>query len=174
MTDDAESGELDLPGGLTIPFRPIEPGDAAALQRFHSQLSERSIYQRFIEFLPRLSDDRAHYFTNVDGRDRFALVALDPLAPGEIAGVVRFDRDPDSDRAEYAAIVLDRWQGKGIGYALSRHLAAAARRRGVRTLYAIVLPENATMLTLLHDLGYPSRRRFEDGIERVELDLADA
>ncbi len=170
---DFDAGDLTLTDGSTITFRPIRPDDAPALQRFHSQLSERSIYQRFIEYMPNLSDDRARYFTNVDGVDRVALVALDPEAPGEIVAVVRFDRDPGTARAEYAAIVLDRWQGKGIGYALSQRLVAAAQRRGVRQLYAVVLPENATMLTLLRDLGHPHRRRFEDGTEFVELELGD-
>lgn len=45
---------------------------------------------------------------NVDGMHRFALVALDPERPQEIIAVVSFDREGDTDRAEYAAAVEDR------------------------------------------------------------------
>lgn len=168
------AGALTLPDGRSIAYRHIAPGDAPALQRFHAGLSERSIYQRFFEVMPRLSDRQAAYFTGADGTERVALVALDPDQPGELIGVVRIDRDPGTDRAEYAAVVADRWQGYGIGLGLTRAIVAAARARGIRTLYALVLPENARMLNLLRDLGLQERIRWVDHIERVELDLTPA
>ena len=168
---DQFDGSFTAATGETIAFRHIRPDDAAALQRFHSRLSERSVYQRFFEVMPRLSDNQARYFTSADGNERVAIVALDPETPGELIGVVRFDRDPGTDRAEYAAIVEDRWQGKGIGWGLTQAVVAAAKRRGVRRLYALVLPGNGAMLGLLHDLGYPETRRFVDGVERIELTL---
>lgn len=166
-----ETGELTLLDGTVVRYRPIRPDDAPALQRFHSRLSERSIYQRFFGVMPVLSDAQAHRFANVDGINRVALVALDPNNPSELIAVARFDRDADSDHAEYAAIVADAWQGRGLGLALTRRLVEAARRRGIRHLYALVLPENIRMLNLLRDLGLPERIRFQDGFERVELDL---
>ncbi|MEA2514520.1 MAG: hypothetical protein QOJ59_4007 [Thermomicrobiales bacterium] len=169
----AETGTIALLDGTEVRFRPITSSDFAALQRFHSRLSDRSIYQRFFFPNPRLSDEQAHYFTELDGIDRFALVALDPLAPEEIAGVVRFDRDPGTDRAEYAAIVADRWQGHGLGLALTHRLIEAARRRGVRFLYALVLPDNARMLNLLRDLRLPERVHLEDGVARVVIGPLD-
>jgi RimJ/RimL family protein N-acetyltransferase len=166
-----ETGELTLLDGTRVRFRPIQPDDAPALQRFHSRLSERSIYQRFFGVMPVLSDAQAHRFANVDGVNRVALVALDPSNPSELIAVARFDRDANSDQAEYAAVVADAWQGRGLGLALTRRLVDAARRRGIRHLYALVLPENIRMLNLLRDLGLPERIRFQDGFERVELDL---
>jgi RimJ/RimL family protein N-acetyltransferase len=149
----------------------VGPDDAAALRRFHRGLSDRTVYQRFFAPLPELSEAQAHYFTHVDGERRVALVALDPKHPGDIVAVVRFDRDPGTDRAEYAAVVADRWQGRGLGLGMTRRLIDAARRRGVHTLYALVLPGNARMFNLLRDLGLPERMRFEDGAERVEVTL---
>jgi hypothetical protein len=54
---------------------------------------------------------------------------------------------------------------------MTRRLIQAAVARGVRTLFALVLPGNQGMLQLLHDLGLPERRRYEDGAERVEIEL---
>jgi GNAT superfamily N-acetyltransferase len=173
MTTNHDTGTVILFDGREVSFRPILPSDQTALQRFHRRLSDQSVYQRFFSPKPWLSDEQARYFTQVDGIDRFALVALDPTAPEEIAAVVRFDRDPGTDRAEYAAVVADRWQGQGLGLALTRRLIEAARRRGVNWLYALVLPDNRRMLNLLRDLGLPEQIRHQDGVERIEVDLVD-
>jgi GNAT superfamily N-acetyltransferase len=167
-----DSGRVELPDGTVVAYHAIAPENAPALQRFHHRLSERSIYLRFFAAKPELSDREAAYFTNLDGRDRFALVALDPERAEEIIGVVSFDREGSTERAEYAAEVADSWQGRGLGMALTRRLIEAALQRGVRTLIGIVLPENRKMLHLFKDLGLPERLRYEDGTDYVEIDLS--
>jgi GNAT superfamily N-acetyltransferase len=151
---------------------PLAEEDSGSVELFHHRLSERSIYLRFFAAKPELSDREAGYFTNVDKINRFALVAVDPERPEEIIGVVSFDREGTTERAEYAAEVEDRWQGMGLGMALTRRLIEAALKRGVRTFTAIVLPQNSGMLHLLRDLGLPERSRYEDGTDYVEIDLS--
>ena len=90
---DEDQGEVALADGRLIRFRPIQPTDMAALQRFHRRLSERSVRARFFRSLPALSDADARRFTHLDGVDRFALVALAPEEPTEIIAVVRLERD---------------------------------------------------------------------------------
>jgi GNAT superfamily N-acetyltransferase len=167
-----DSGSVELLDGTRVAYHAIAPDNALALQRFHHRLSERSIYLRFFAAKPELSDREAGYFTNVDMINRFALVALDPERPEEIIGVVSFDREGTSERAEYAAEVEDRWQGRGLGMALTRRLIEAALKRDVRTFTAIVLPQNRKMLHLFSDLGLPERLRYEDGSDYVEIDLS--
>lgn len=167
-----DSGTVELLDGTRVPYRVMLPDNAAALQRFHHRLSRRSVYLRFFSAKPELSDKKARYFTNVDGVNRFALVAMDPERPEEIVAVVSFDREGNTDRAEYAATVEDQWQGRGLGLALTRRLIEAARKRGVRVFTGIVLPQNSRMLHLLKDLGLPERLRYGDGVEYVEIELA--
>jgi RimJ/RimL family protein N-acetyltransferase len=167
-----ESGSVELLDGTSVAYHAIAPDNASALQRFHHRLSERSIYLRFFAAKPELSDREAGYFTNVDGTNRFALVAVDPERPQEIIGVVSFDREGTSERAEYAAEVEDRWQGRGLGLALTRRLIEAALKRDVRSFTGIILPENTRMLHLLRNLGLPERLRYEDGTDYVEIDLS--
>jgi len=169
--DQAEAGTLVLADGAVVPFRPIRPDDAAALQAFHAGLSVQSVYRRFFGVVPELTTERAHYFADLDGTNRFALVALDPAEPETIIAVVRYDREAATDQAEYAAVVTDHWQGRGLGTALTRRLIAAGRRRGIYHLFALVLPENDRMLHLFRDLHLPERARSERGSVRVELDL---
>jgi GNAT superfamily N-acetyltransferase len=166
-----DSDSVELLDGARVSYRAIAPDNAAALQRFHHRLSERSVYLRFFGAKPELSDRKARYFTNVDGTNRLALVALDTECPEEIIAVVSFDREGKSDRAEYAAAVEDGWQGRGLGLALTRRLIEAALKRGIRVFTGNVLPQNARMLNLLKDLNLPERLRYEDGVEYVEVDL---
>src|SRR5215207_7547159 len=166
-----DSGSVELLDGTSVAYHAIAPENASALQRFHHRLSERSIYLRFFAAKPELSDRKAGYFTNVDRINRFALVALDPEREGEIIGVVSFDREGTTERAEYAAEVEDRWQGRGLGLALTRCLIEAALKRGIRVFTGVLLPENKRMLNLLRDLNLPERLHYEDGIEYVEIEL---
>jgi RimJ/RimL family protein N-acetyltransferase len=165
---------VTLPGGVAVPIRPIDPTDTPALQRFHSRLSETSVYYRFFESMPRLADTLAHYFTHLDGVNRYALVALDPANPEEIIGVVRYDRLSHQDRAEYAIVVADAWQGRGLGLALTRALIAAARAHGIDSLEAVVLLGNPGMLRLFRRLGLPMH--IDEGPEllvRIDIRPAD-
>jgi GNAT superfamily N-acetyltransferase len=96
---------------------------------------------------------------------------LDPEDEGEIVAVVRYEREAGTDGAEYAALVEDRFQGRGLGIGLTRQLIEAARERGIGRLHALVMRENRVMLGLLRSLEFPERQRWEDGLEHIEIDL---
>ena len=168
---DVDGGTLALGDGTSVPVRRIRAEDAAALQRLVGRSSDRSIELRFLGSLKELSDEMARRFADVDGKDRFALVALDPENPDEIVGVVRYARDGNDDGAEYAALIEDRFQGRGLGIGLTKKLIGAARENGIGHLYALVMRENVRMLSLLRSLDLPERIRWQDGAERVEIDL---
>jgi RimJ/RimL family protein N-acetyltransferase len=162
---------LTLPSGVEIPFRVVRPEDGPALQRALDRCSERTIYLRFFGSLEELSDEKAQHFASVDGVDRVGLVALDPEDPNEIIAVVRYDREPDDERAEYAAIVEDRWQAQGVGTALTRQLIDAAKDKGVRFFYALVKGKNTRMLNILRHLDLPEQEHQEAGEKHVEVEL---
>ena len=162
---------LALRDGTCVPVRRVRAGDAEALQRLVGRSSDRSVELRFFGPLKRLSDEMARRFAEVDGEDRFALVALDPRDRGEIVGVVRYEREGDTGGAEYAALIEDRFQERGLGLGLTKYLIEAARENGIDHLYAFVMRENAGMLNLLRSLDLPERKSWQDGAERIEIDL---
>src|SRR5918998_1765533 len=161
---------LALRDGLCVPVRGIRAEDASALQRLVGRSSERSIQLRFFGPLKNLSDESARHFADVDGEDRFALVALDPEDPDEIVAVVRYEREGETGAAEYAALVEDRFQDRGLGIGLTRRLIEAARENGIGRLHAMVMHENPGMLRLLRSLDLPERQRWEGGAEHIEID----
>jgi RimJ/RimL family protein N-acetyltransferase len=165
------SDVLALRDGTCVLVREVRAEDAPALQRLVGRSSEHSIELRFFGPMKELSEEKARHFAEVDGKNRFALVALDPEDEGEIVAVVRYEREGSTDRAEYAALVEDRFQGRGLGIGLTRCLIEAAQERGIKRLHALVLRENGRMLRLLRSLEVPERRRWENGLEHVEIDL---
>lgn len=161
-----------LDDGTVVGFRPVSPDDAVVLSRFHGRLSRRSVYLRYFTGLVRPpSEEKVGDFTNLDRRDGFALVALDPDQSEEIIAVVFYVREMGTGRVELACLVEDGWQGKGLGRGLTRELVEVARGEGIGQLRGVVLPENTRMLNLLRDLDLPKRAYLNNGLVNVELDL---
>ena len=171
VNEQTEHKTLTLTDGTVVPVREIRPEDAPALQRLFDRLSERTIYLRYFGPMDELSDEKARHFAEVDGTDRYALVALDPEGENEIVAVVRYDREQGTEAAEYAALVEDRMQGRGLGLSLTRFLIEAARERGIRYFRALVLPENKHMLRLLRSLDLPENISREEGVARIDINL---
>ncbi|MBT2537681.1 GNAT family N-acetyltransferase [Arthrobacter sp. ISL-69] len=160
--------DVVLRDGGTAHLRPIHPPDADAVQAFHTGQSQKSIYMRFFAFKARLSSKELKRFTEVDYKDRVALVIT---IGGEILGIGRYDRLADPEEAEVAFNIADAHQGRGIGSILLEHLAAAARENGIRKFSAEVLPENRKMLMVFSDAGYDVKRHFDDGVVSLEFNI---
>lgn len=75
--------------------------------------------------------------------------------------------NPDGSTCEFALVVADAWQGKGLGTRLMNELMHAARLRGFRELNAEVLADNANMLELMDNLGFSTEVHAEDVSLRV-------
>ena len=160
--------DVVLRDGSTAHLRPIRPDDAEELARMHRQQSQTSIYLRFFTYKSSLSSKELQRFTQVDHRDRVALIVL---RGGEIIGVGRYDRLDDPLEAEVAFNIADSQQGRGLGSILMEHLAVAARENGIRRFSAEVLPENRKMLSVFQESGFEISRRFDDGVVAVEFSI---
>jgi acetyltransferase len=153
-------GELEsdirLRDGTRVPLRPIRPEDVARELRFFDGLSERSRYQRFMQYLPKLPPRMLARFTQLDYDRELALVALHD---DEFIAVGRYAPNLDGTTAEFALAVADAWQGKGLGHAMLERLCDAARRAGYRALYGHILDANRDMLDLAAHLGFIEEAR---------------
>jgi acetyltransferase len=151
-------GEMTVRGGLRVPVRPLRPEDAELELRFFGRLSERSRYQRFMQHLPKLPPRMLARFTQLDYDRELALAALDP-ATGEFIAVGRYSPNADGATAEFALVVDDAWQGKGVGRAVLERLCTAARAAGYTALYGYILQANHEMLDLAERLGFVEESR---------------
>lgn len=166
--------QLVLDDGRELILRPIEPEDAAAMQRGFSLLDPEEVRMRFLHPMKELSASMAERLANPDPRREFALVAAEPLPPGEalVGAVARVAIDDDGEQGEFA-ILVSRFVGRmGLGQLLMKQLIRWARLKRLKRLYGDVLDENTAMLALARALGFRRCHQAQDpGMTRVILDL---
>lgn len=152
-----------LKGGERILMRPIRPDDAALEVAFFESLSDQARHWRFLHPIKTLSADMIARFTQVDyDRDMaFVAVPLDEPAPRFI-GVVRYIREIDERRAEFAIVIADEWQGRGLAGALMRELVAHATGVGLQVLVGYVHSQNRRMLEFMRHQGFSLARSKEE------------
>jgi acetyltransferase len=128
---------------------------------------------RFFSQVKTLSRDSLIRLCHLDYDRALALVAeyRDETGP-HFAGVSRYYLEPETGTAEYAVVVNDAWQGRGLGYHLLERLIEIARQRGIRRLTGAVLRENTPMLQLTRELGFTVRPTDEDTVVETVLELA--
>jgi acetyltransferase len=163
-----------LPDGTQILIRPIEPADKLRLSVALGRLSELSIRRRFLSAKPRLTTAELRYLTEIDGRDHIALVAVPADDPESIVAVARCVRLPDApDTAEFAIVVGDPLQGRGLGSLLARELAAVARQAGIRRFSATMAEENVAVRRLIaHFTRTLEHEHRSGGVREVVVELA--
>jgi RimJ/RimL family protein N-acetyltransferase len=73
--------------------------------------------------------------------------------------------------AEVAFMVVDAYQGQGIGMMLTRHLIGLARAAGLKQLVADVLPGNVAMRKVLGKFGFQTGRSQDPQVVHLTLPL---
>lgn len=159
-------GEARLGDGQRLFVRPIRPEDVELEQRFVAALSGETRYLRFFYQLHELTPQMLARFTQVDYDRELALVALARSADGETAdefvGVARYILSADRSVAEFAIVIADAWQGRGVGRVMLERLADAARGNGVTRLEGTVLRSNVNMLRFVTGRGFATRDDADD------------
>jgi acetyltransferase len=141
--------------GPPVTLRPIRPEDAEMERAFVKSLSAESRYFRFMDTLRELTPQMLMRFTQIDYDREMAFVATVGGAGAETEiGVARYVANPDGESCEFALVVADDWQRKGLGRRMMEQLIGVARARGLRSMVGHVLAENHGMLSLCRKLGF--------------------
>jgi GNAT superfamily N-acetyltransferase len=160
-----------LRDGSLVLVRPVRPDDKPLFVAAFERLGAESRYRRFMGPKKALSMRDLEFFTELDPADHDAIGALDP-STGEGLGVARaVRRAEDRASAEAAVVVIDAWQGRGLGSALLSRLAERAREHGIERFSAMLLADNRAMLTLFEQLGDVRVLRVEGPAMEIEVSL---
>ncbi len=157
-----------LPDGTDLTIRPIRPEDAEIEQAFVRGLSERTKYFRFMQSLDELTPAMLARFTQIDYDREMALIAVVEEAACEKErceveiGVARYIINPDGKSCEFAIVVADAWQHRGIAHRLMERLMEPARERGLEVMEGEVLATNHEMLALARVMGFTLRELPDD------------
>ena len=163
--------------GTAVTIRPIRLEDEPLMVRFHESLSEQSVYLRYFSAL-KLSQRVAHTrlvrvcFNDYDREIALVADRKDPqTGQHEILGVARLSKVRGTGGAEFAIILSDRWQKKGLGPEMTRRLVQIARNEHLTHLSAYALQENRDMLNMCRKLGFRVRHESGDSECVIEMDL---
>jgi ribosomal protein S18 acetylase RimI-like enzyme len=155
-------------------IRPLRRDDGRTLDTVFAGLSEHSRYLRFHTPTPRLTATMRQALLDVDGARRLALVAelcLRGLGDcWEPIGIARLVRTGGAE-AEIAIAVTDAWQHRGVGRRLLTELRADAERLGIRSVHALVLPENVAALAAVEAVFPVGLRQWDGGAIRLVAPL---
>lgn len=173
--------------GIGLLIRPIRPEDEPLMIRFHTTLSDRSVYFRYmhaIQLSQRIAHDRLSRICFNDYDRELALVAererpLTPPPPTgedkgggrEIIGVGRLSKLHGRNEAEFAIIIGDEFQGQGLGTEFLRRLLQIGRDEGLDRIVGFIASDNMAMQRVSERLGFRLQRSFDDPEVKATIDL---
>ncbi|THB71897.1 MAG: GNAT family N-acetyltransferase [Desulfobulbaceae bacterium] len=161
-----------LKDGTEINFRPIHPTDEPRMRDLVYDLSQETIYYRFMSHQKRFGQRQIQNFVYVDHRKDVAIVGTLPEAHGdEIIVVGRYYLDEHTNRAEVAFVVRDEWQNKGLGTFMFKHLENIAKANGISGFTAEVLRNNNRMQAIFNHSGCNVTSHIEEGVYSFIMDF---
>lgn len=166
--------------GYSISIRPLRRGDLEIESAFVEGLSRETRYNRLLGGAINISRAYIEQLTTIDYSRDMALAAVVMTEDSEVLiGVARYvmEAGPVDKPApcEFAIVVADAWQGRGIGRHMMAKLIAVARSRGIPQMDGEILATNQGMLEMVKKLGFHTARHPEDAtVIRATLDLRPA
>jgi acetyltransferase len=147
-------------GDRPIAIRPIRPEDEPLMVLFHEELSEESVYLRYAHMVNlkyRIAHERLTRICFIDYDREMVLVAdrQDPeTSEHRILAVARLSKLHGTNEAEFALIVGDRYQQRGLGKELLSRLLQIGREEKLRAIVGYILNSNYKMQSLCKKLGF--------------------
>ena len=163
--------------GCSISVRPLRRSDLDIESAFVQGLSRETRYNRLLGGAINISRSYIKQLITIDYSRDMALAAVVMMESTEVLiGVARYVKDTGRahvpERCEFAIVIADAWQGRGIGRLLMGKLIDVARGRGIGEMFGEILATNQGMLMLVKSLGFRLGRHPDDGtIVHATLEL---
>jgi acetyltransferase len=143
--------------GVEYRIRPVHHNDVDRERQFIDGLSERTRYERTMGLRRAPSPERIEELVHVDYQGRMAFVATLGTARAErFIGIARYIGETGGG-CEFAVVVADEWQGRGIGSALMSTLIGYARAHSIPALDGVIRATNSRMVALARRMGMTLR-----------------
>jgi len=162
--------KIKLEDGTEITLRPIKPEDTPLEAEMFRNFSKKTERFRFFKTIKEITHDLIVRYTHIDYDKEIAIIAeTEEEGNKKMIGVVRIIEDDKKNDAEFAIVVADPWQRKGLGKILTNYILEIAKHRNIKKVYADFLKDNYIMKKIL------KKRRFEieekEGVYHAELEL---
>lgn len=145
--------------GTEITLRPIRPEDEPLWFELLGNCSKETIYSRFRYFFFWQSHEVASRYCYIDYDREMAIVAeLQEGNRKKILGIGRLIADPGRTVAEYAVLVQDSWQNRGLGGLLTDYCTEIARAWGSKKIIAYTTTDNPRMIAVFKKRNFEIRQ----------------
>ncbi len=162
---------VTLKDGTKVLLRPIRPEDEPMWHEHLKHCSQRSIWQRFRFLFKESTHEMATRFCFVDYDRTMAIVSeIESEGRHEIIGVARLVADADHRSAEYAILLADEWQGRGLGNILTDFCFDICSTWGIDRVYAETTVDNQAMQKILRREHFKLKKA-SDGEALYEADM---
>lgn len=165
--------KVKLNDGSKLLLRPIKPEDEPLwLDMFHT-FSEKSVRFRFFRIIKEAPHEMRTKYCNIDYDREIGIVAeYEENGQKRLLGVTRIILPPgETEEGEFATIVTDKWQRKGLGSEFLDFTIDIAKDKGVKLLYGDVLKANRPMLNLCKEKGFELKKSEDPEVYRVEYKI---
>ncbi len=158
-----------LSDATSVLLRPIRPEDEPLEYEMLATLSPETVRGRFFQSIKNLSHAELTRFCNIDYEREMAFIAeLREGGARRIIGVSRIIMESDMKSGEFAVLIHDDYQNKGLGYKLVDMLIGVAQEKRLEKIYGVVLSDNYRMLSICRKSGF-RLEPMEEGLTQVEL-----
>lgn len=156
-------------------FRRLTEADVIPLVEFYYNLSQETRYLRFqmaTEGLPEKKIyEYAEQLCRIEGRGLAIVAYTYNNGIEQFVGVARYMQDKETDdNAEFAIVLQDSFQGKGLGKYLLGILFSEAKRKGLKQLYGSMLYSNTGIINLVKKVA-PDNHHFSHGQGQMEVTI---
>lgn len=158
---------------VQVRVRPVRISDEERLQELFYRLSDESTYSRFMQYKKAHPHEEMQQLVDLDYEHSMALVVTVDDETEQIIAMARYDLEPATNLADIAFVVLDAWQGKGIGTLLMKRMAEIGEKRGIGGFTADVLASNRAMLGVFQRSGLRLQTHLESGTYELTLRFKD-
>ncbi|QQE11910.1 GNAT family N-acetyltransferase [Planctomycetota bacterium] len=159
--DSGYEQEVKLRGGEALVLRVIRPGDEAGMVKFHEGLSPLTVRRRYFDSMSLAARTKHERLVRICKPELERECAIVAMVDGEIVAVGRLEDHAESGMAEFAVLIVDAWQGKGLGRVVIEELVKMGEKRGLKGIEAEMLLGNTKMRKLLKSMGFEVRDDFE-------------
>jgi acetyltransferase len=164
--------ERRLKDGTPLALRPIKPEDEPLWHELLAGCSTQSRWFRFNYLFKQTTHDMASRYCYIDYDRELAIVAeVEEQGQRKLIGIGRLVADVDHQTAEYAVIVTDRWQGRGLGGLLTDYCLELAKKWGVKQVVAEISKDNGRMLATFRNRGFQINSRMEQDVAIATREL---
>ena len=159
-----------LDDGTQVDLRSIRPTDEPHMRDLMYNLSQETVYYRFMSRQQRFTARQIQDFVYIDhSRDVAVVVTLPEVQGEQIIAVGTYYLNEKTNKAEVAFVVRDSWQSKGLGTFIFQHLIKIAKRNGIAGFTAEVLRENERMQSVFNNSGLRVTSSLEEGVYSFDM-----